>query len=311
MAITDYTRFLKYQLHPADVLFYRCPPGTQGESLYPVLERHFSPEAIFSPYSAPSESTYTTYGSEALARVRLIRGDFEYGTGDQAVYRYIVKNPIKATCLAHPVRRALNLYRQAIAQNQLPPQATLIDYVNSPAGREQLCNGQAKAIVGHTARAVLGHDTLGYSLEAFQKLAEDNLDQHHFVGLAEESSASSQMLHYTFDWELSEPPAQANQPDFACSPEEEAAICAQAGYDVAFYKFARSLFWRRYHQLVDELLEVESKARQGAPAAPTGASVGLFSRITKAIKRRLFKQKSNSRSSKNKKRRRAKRDHGQ
>jgi hypothetical protein len=310
VAITAYKRFLKYRLHPADVLFFRWIPGTRGETLYPFLERHFPADVIFPPYSAPSDATFTTCGTQALSRVRLVRGDFEYGTGDRAVYRYISRSPIKITFLCHPVRRATALYQEAISQNQLSPDATLLDYVNSPAGRAQLCNGQAKAVTGHTARAVPGHATLGYSLEAFQKLAEDNLEQHHFFGLAEEAKASLQLLHYTFDWELSEPPAQTAGLEFSYSPAEEAAICAQAGYDVAFYSFAASLFRRRYRQLVDELLEIEATARKTATPIQTRAAPGILSRFVRAVQRRLFKRKLHSSGSRKKKRRRAKPDHG-
>jgi hypothetical protein len=283
-----YKRFLKYRLHPEDVLFFRCIPGNDGEWLFPILEAHFPGEAVFPPSAADSEAAYTRYPEDARVRFRLVRGDLEYGTGDRAVYHYLSPNPIKITWLRHPVGRALDLHQQALTRGRVAPNTSLADYVKSPTGRLDLCNGQARAVVGQTARATPGHDTLGYSLEAFQKLAEDNLEQHHFVGFAEEVQRSWHLLHYTFDWEPASPAHSAGAAPGDIDPELHAAILSRAEYDLAFYDYAHAMFERRCRQMTAELLDLESKWRAvGSPLPGPSRTTGLATRIVRAVRRRL------------------------
>lgn len=288
METTDYKRFLKYRLHPADVLFFRCIPGNGCEWLFPVLEAHFPEEEIFPPYTADSETAFTRYSDEARSRFRLIRGDLEYGTGDRAVYRYLSRNPIKITWLRHPVGRALELYHQALTRGRVPGKTSLEGYVLSAEGRRDLCNAQARAIVGETVRATPGDETLGYSMQAFQKLAEDNLEQMHFIGLAEEAERSAQLLSYTFDWEL-----VGWKPSEVAFPREidrdvHTAIMSQAEYDLDFYEYARALFDRRHRQMVGELLDFEASRRAEPNLLPeTTPSTGLAARALGAVRRRL------------------------
>lgn len=292
MQKATYKRYLKYRLYPTDVLFFRNIPGNGGELLYPLLDTHFAPGQIFLPVSAATPETFSELSESQRAQVRLVRGDFEYGTGDSAVYRYISRNPIKTTFLRHPVARALALYHQALADKRIGADASLQDYLTIPETRRNLVNAQAKAIVGQTTRAVMDHETFGYSLEAFRKLAEDNLDQHHFIGLAEATYQSLQLLHYIFDWDFPNE-IQTFDPATQPTPTEEAAIANIVGYDLEFYDFAQKLFQRRYRQMVEELLEAEAHQRLVAqiPAKAVLAKPPLFTRIKRAIKRRLPGQK--------------------
>jgi hypothetical protein len=292
---TNYKRYLKYRLHPADVLFFRTIAGNQGEALYPLLDAHFALASIFPSLNAESETAFTRYSEQARTQFRLVRGDFEYGTGDTAVYRYIARNPIKTTVLRHPVNRAVALYQQALASNQIDPAASLNDYLTTASARHQLPNAQARAIVGQTTRAVMAHETLGYSLAAFKKLAEDNLEQHHFFGLAEELRPSLQLLHYTFDWDYLDSGPAKDSSSLEVSVEDQASISELAGYDLEFYEFAQTLFRRRYRQMVDELLEAEAQSRKTMRAAvPALAAPNLLGRLKSALQRRLFGQKPRS-----------------
>ncbi len=130
--------------------------------------------------------------------------------------------------------------------------------------------------------------THGYSEAAFRKLAEDNLEQHHFVGLAEEPDRSLELLLHTFD------SAKLSNRRLPAGPGEvgpeatESVVRSLAGYDWEFYEFGRDLFQQRWSQMLferahPELLLDASKAQDRRLPDP----VSRLARMASTVRRRI------------------------
>ena len=97
------------------------------------------------------------------------------------------------------------------------------------------------------------------------EMAQVNLDEMAFFGLAEEARLSLSLLAYTFGWPVLKPatPLDGPAPDLDNIPAETLAqIRGRNQLDITLYQFARQVWQHRLHQMVEELLSPP------APSAP-------------------------------------------
>lgn len=243
---------LNVQIRSADILYYLHLPGTNGTAFFALLATRFSPTAVRSLPEWPLRPDELTYQPEDFVGVRLVRGRFDYN-----FFHHLPRTPVYLTWLCEPITRVVTLYQQLTTQPTHPlhhqlGQLSLAQFVEHPLFALEGSNAMTRRLA---ASAFPEKQTVPDAV--LLEMAQVNLDEMAYFGLAEEARLSLSLLAYTFGWPVLKPTAPPDLPA-TCLDDIPAETLAQIRgrnqLDIALYQFARQVWQHRLHQMVEELL---------------------------------------------------------
>jgi sulfotransferase famil protein len=272
----------KSPLRPDQVLFYLHIPKTGGVSLYEIIDSNFAPEEILPvPNHEKVKNAFRELSPTQLAAIRYVRGHFWFGRGDQAIYDFLVPDPVTITLLRNPIDRTVSVFQFVtsnphiwLAKRVMRPGARLTeiarhpieegeiralqsmnlkDFVRNPAVQNEIRNLQARLVVGQVPGNPHANGRGEYEQEGrmpddeLLELAKRRLDGFAFVGLTERFEESVVALTSRFGW----PPVHhiprlnaSEEPSqrYQVPPDAREAILERTDVDAALYEHARRLF---------------------------------------------------------------------
>ncbi len=276
---------LKIHLRSRDILYFLHLPATGGMAFFTQIAQHFAPATVRSLPDWPLQPDQLTYTPDDFTGIRLVRGQFDYN-----FFHRLPRMPLYITWLREPVTRVVALHRQ-ITGNPTHPlhtqigQLSLAQFVEHPLFAVEGSNAMTRRLA-----AAAFPDQQTVSDAVLLEMAQVNLDEMAYFGLAEEARFSLALLAYTFGWPVPKPntplalPAidlsrisaefpwnensglasselasgvhsvLSTQYSALFSQETLAQIRGRNELDIALYQFARQVWQHRLHQMVEELL---------------------------------------------------------
>lgn len=243
---------LKIHLRSGDILYFLHLPATGGMAFFTQIAQHFAPATVRSLPDWPLQPDQLTYTPDDFTGIRLVRGQFDYN-----FFHRLPRMPLYITWLREPVTRVVALHRQ-ITGNPTHPlhtqigQLSLAQFVEHPLFAVEGSNAMTRRLA-----AAAFPDQQTVSDAVLLEMAQVNLDEMAYFGLAEEARFSLALLAYTFGWPVPKPATPLDLPTVdldSISPETLNKIRGRNELDIALYQFARQVWQHRLHQMVEELL---------------------------------------------------------
>ena len=246
------TKPLKIHLRSGDILYFLHLPATGGVAFFSQVAQSFAANTVRSLPDWPLQPDQLTYTPDDFTGIRLVRGQFDYN-----FFHQLPRTPLYITWLREPVTRVVALHQQ-ITNNPTHPlyaqigQLSLAQFVEHPVFAVEGSNAMTRRLA---AEAFPEKQTVPDAV--MLEMAQVNLDEMAYFGLAEEARFSLSLLAYTFGWPLSKPATPLDLPAIdlgSISPETLNKIRGRNELDIALYQFARQVWQHRLHQMVEELL---------------------------------------------------------
>lgn len=243
---------LNIRARSGDIFYLLHIPATGGRAFFERVAHHFSPETVLSLPDWPLTPDDVSYTPQDFVGKKLIRGHFDY-----EFCHALPRPPLYLAWLREPVTRIVALHQQITQQPEHPRykelgHLSLDEFVAHPAFALEGSNSQTRRLA---SSAFPENQTIPDSV--LLEMAQVNLDEMAFFGLAAQPGLSMRLLAYTFGWPLLKPTPEMHLSPVdleAIAPATLAAIREQNQLDIALYEFARPLFEARIHQMIDELL---------------------------------------------------------
>lgn len=257
---------LHIRIRSGDILYLLHLPATGGGAFFGRLAHHFSPETVLSLPDWPLTPDDVQYTPAAFVGKKLVRGHFDY-----EFCHVLPRTPLYLTWLREPVARVIALHQQITqhadhSRHQELGHLSLTEFVAHPAFALEGRNTQTRRLAGSAFPA---DQTVPD--EVLLEMAQVNLDEMAFFGLAAQPGLSMRLLAYTFGWPLLKPTPEMHLNPVTLdtlAPDTLAAIREQNQLDIALYTFAQTLFEGRVHQMVDELLAQQYAFTPATPPSP-------------------------------------------
>ena len=258
--------------HPAsmdrEALIFLHIPKTAGTTLNRIIERQYSPFAIFTmdPYRIrATPERFKRLSEERRRRLQVVRGHMFYGIHEflpqGATYITILRDPVARLLSSYyfVLRRPLNPLHRKVKRERLGIEDCLRLF-------PQRHNLQCRLIAGVKDTAIAGERLLDMAKEHLIK-------SFSVVGISERFEESLMLMAKTFDWEI---PFYKNckvsktRPQIG--PGTVEMIRDHNRLDVELYEFAKGLF-------EESLRKKEAAVREGLAALRAlpmpGAMVGF------------------------------------
>ena len=259
---------LRCPLADDEVLIFLHVPKTSGLSFGNNIQQQFRTEEVLISYTW---GFFDDAPPDVLATYRLFCG--------HAMYSQIPQNgsrkPVFITILRDPVERALSFYAHVRRMNksQYPEMARYVsfeEFLNNPRTHKEISNTMTRYIAGKPPEPADELDVAKAHLEAMP-----------FFGLQDRFEDSVRLMNYTFAWERSFGVGDRNinpkRPTRdTISPDALAQVEAINQQDIALYNFARTIFARRYEQMLRETNRRPPEIRNDRPQLKRA----IFSTVT-------------------------------
>jgi hypothetical protein len=259
-----YPRGLRWRVRKGDLLLFVDLPGAGAAGFFGVLAQRFPPAEVASSQRWPACAADLALVAADLRGARLMRARVDY-----EFYRFLPRPPSYVTLLRDPVDRVLALYDHVGATPGHPAhervasgRLSLHDFVCDPGFAHEVVDAQARRIAGGMLR-----DRSGVSDRVLLQMAQVNLGEFAFFGIAERMPESVHLLLYTFGWAFPHdlvPRALAPEPvrREGLAPATLEAIEARTRVDHALVRFAGEQFAQRLRTALLDLLEQNARGSE-------------------------------------------------
>ena len=250
------TRICEFKTQP---LFFMHIPKTAGITFRTILETHFDANQICPAY----------YGDElikippdVLAQFRLFRGHISLGEMNDAMP---IKNIHCITMLRDPVEYSISHFEHLKRDKSGVAPKKLYERVRSMAFEDFIRSVDHDIYAHHLFKNLQTRYLLtdqNFRYESIDnrglQMAKEELSHFAFFGLLEEFKKSIQLICYTFGWHPSVPFYTLNAAPHRPHSQQLSsgalkAIKTNMAYDIELYQFAKTLFFKRYTRMVEEL----------------------------------------------------------